>query len=246
MCRKCTAKQGLFSKTYSIILKIMSIDHTIQTFVRRSGRMTKSQKMAYKELYSSWCVPYNEEVPLDFSIIFGNDNPVVIEIGFGTGEATSTIAKENPDKNYLCIEVFKAGIASLLGKIEENKITNIRIMEGDAVKILETVVFPSSISAFHFFFPDPWQKKKHNKRRFIKRGRTDLLQEKLKGKGIIYMVTDWEEYALDAFLELKETPGLVSLYDKFAPPQNWRPQTKFERKAIKEGRAIFELLFEKS
>lgn len=223
----------------------MILDHTIQTFVRRSGRMTNAQKIAYNVLYSTWCIPYNEEIPLDFSLIFGNDNPVVIEVGFGTGEATSIIAKENINTNYLCIEVFKAGIASLLGKIEENKITNIRIMEGDAVKILETVIKPSSVSAFHFFFPDPWQKKRHNKRRFIKRERTDLLQEKLKEKGFIYMVTDWDEYAFDAFSELKATPNLVSMYDKFAPHQEWRPQTKFERKAIKEGRAIFELLFEK-
>ena len=223
----------------------MMIDHTIQTFVRRSRKMTKAQKLAYGELYSTWCISFDEDNIFDFPLIFGNNNPVVIEIGFGTGEATSTIAKENPNKNYLCIEVFKAGIASLLGKIEEEKITNIRIIEGDAVKLLETVIPPSSVSAFHFFFPDPWQKKRHNKRRFIKRGRTDLLQEKLKENGTIYMVTDWEEYALDAFLELKETPNLVSMYEKFAPSQKWRPQTKFERKAIKEGRSIFELLFKK-
>ena len=223
----------------------MMFDHTIQTFVRRSGRITKAQSKAYNELYSLWCIPYNEEKLIDFPFIFGNDNPIVIEIGFGTGEATSIIAKENPNRNYLCIEVFKAGIASLLGKIDEKKITNIRIIEGDAVKILEKVILPSSISAFHFFFPDPWQKKRHNKRRFIRRGRTDLLQEKLKEKGIIYMVTDWEDYALDAFLQLKETPNLVSMYEHFAPHQEWRPQTKFERKAIKDGRAIFELIFEK-
>lgn len=223
----------------------MTIDHTIQTFVRRSRRMTKAQKSAYSELYSAWCVTPSEDEPLDFSLIFGNENPVVIEIGFGTGEATAIIAKENPNKNYLCIEVFKAGVASLLGKVDEEKITNIRIIEGDAVKILETIIPSSSISAFHFFFPDPWQKKRHNKRRFIKRERTALLQEKLKSNGIIYMVTDWEDYAFDAFLELSETPNLVSKYEKFAPHQEWRPQTKFERKAIKEGRAIFELLFEK-
>jgi tRNA (guanine-N(7)-)-methyltransferase len=224
----------------------MTIDHTIQTFVRRSKRMTKAQRLSYERLYSTWCLPYNEDELLDFHSIFANDNPIVVEIGFGTGEATAIIARDNPNTNYLCIEVFKAGIASLLGKIEEEKITNIRIIEGDAVKILEKMILPSSISAFHFFFPDPWQKKRHNKRRFIKRERIDLLQEKLKKDGIIYMVTDWEEYALDAFIELNETDNLSSQYEKFAPPQNWRPQTKFERKAIKAGRAIFELLFKKN
>lgn len=224
----------------------MQIDHTIQTFVRRSGRMTNAQKKAYELLYDTWCLLYDETTPLIFSEIFGNENPVVVEIGFGTGEATAIIAKENSNINYLCIEVFKAGIASLLEKIEEEKITNIRIIEGDAVKILEKGILPFSVSAFHFFFPDPWQKKRHNKRRFIKRGRTDLLQERLKEKGILYMVTDWEEYALDAFIQLKETPNLISMYDQFAPPQKWRPKTKFERKAIKEGRHIFELMFQKS
>ncbi|MGP1438134.1 MAG: tRNA (guanosine(46)-N7)-methyltransferase TrmB [Treponema sp.] len=207
--------------------------------------MTHAQKEAYQRFYSAWCLPYNENETLDFSTIFGNENPIVIEIGFGTGEATALIAKDNPQNNYLCIEVFKAGIASLLGKIEEYGLTNIRIMEGDAVKILEKMILPSSIFAFHFFFPDPWQKKRHNKRRFIKRGRTDLLQEKLKKLGFIYMVTDWEDYALDAFLNLKETPGLASMYDEFAIPQDWRPKTKFERRALKEGRKIFELLFQK-
>ena len=222
------------------------IDHTIQTFVRRSGRMTNNQKIAYEKFYDKWCFLYDEDKTFSFSNIFENEKPVVIEIGFGTGEATGIIAKENPDKNYLCIEVFKAGIASLLGKIEEEKLSNIRIIEGDAVKILEDIIPDSSISAFHFFFPDPWQKKKHNKRRFIRRERINLLKEKLKVGGLIYMVTDWKDYAFDALAQLKETPDLTSIYGEFAIPQKWRPKTKFERKAIKAGREIFELLFQKS
>jgi len=229
----------------------LEIDHTVQTFVRRSKRMTHFQKNAYDLFYSKWCIPFNNDSLNDrlghdkfqFSSIFKNENPIIIEIGFGMGDATFQIAKENPNKNYLCIEVFKAGIASLLGKIESESLKNIRIIEGDAIKILERMIMVHSIEAFHFFFPDPWQKKKHNKRRFIRRPRTDLLQSKLVVNGYIYVVTDWEEYAYDAYKELEATPSLKSMFNGFAPLQPWRPKTKFERKAEKEGREVYEMMF---
>ena len=234
-------------------------NRSIRTFVRRSARMTSFQKTSYQNLYSIWCINYIDlcnnkdsyktksalQDTFSLSSIFGNDNPVICEVGFGSGDATYEIAKENSQNNYLCIEVFKAGIASLLGKIDEHNLNNIKIVEGDAVSILENIVPDSSISAFHFFFPDPWQKKKHNKRRFMRRPRTDLLQQKLKSGGYIYMVTDWESYAKDAFTELSATSKMKSSYKEFAPHQDWRPKTKFERKAEKEGRAIYEMIFEK-
>lgn len=235
----------------------LEIDHTIQTYVRRSSRMTHFQKTSYQNLYATWAIDYakmkdNKENScfvingkLNFASIFSNENPVVCEIGFGSGDATAIIAKENPDKNYLCIEVFRAGIANLLGKIEQMKINNIKIIEGDAIRILEESILDSSISAFHFFFPDPWQKKRHNKRRFMLRPRTDLLQQKLTQSGYIYMVTDWESYAIEAYSQLENTPHLKSQYEGFAPPQEWRPKTKFEGKATKEGRNIYELMFSK-
>ena len=235
-----------------------NIDHTIRTFVRRSRRMTHSQECAYQSIYDAWCINYssfNDENytsklmmkgnTLDLSSLFGNDNPITCEIGFGRGDATAIIAKNNPYKNYLCIEVFQAGIANLLAIIEREKITNIRIIEGDAIDVLENVVAPKSISAFHFFFPDPWQKKKYNKRRFLRRPRTELLEQKLLPMGYIYMATDWQDYAVDAFHELSATVGLISMYEGFAPHQIWRPQTKFEQRAIESGREIYEMMFEK-
>lgn len=215
--------------------------------------MTVHQKAMYESFYSKFCIPYNRIdstsssslEPLCFASIFGNERPVIIEIGFGMGDATFQIAQDRSQYNYLGIEVFKAGLASLLGKIGNSNVSNIRIIEGDALRILEELIMPSSIHAFHIFFPDPWQKKKHNKRRLIKRPITDLLQEKLKDNGYIYMVTDWEDYAKSAFIELSETKHLKSSYKGFAPRQSWRAQTKFELKAIKEGRAITELMFKK-
>lgn len=242
----------------------LNLDHTIRTFVRRSRRMTCSQEVAYSSIYDAWCINFSSmknearqgsewqscgilgmDGMLDFRLLFGNEYPITCEVGFGSGDATALIAKNNPCKNYLCIEVFQAGIANLLTKIEKEKITNIRIIEGDAIEVLEGVVPVTSISAFHFFFPDPWQKKKHNKRRFLRRPRTELLQTKLISNGYIYMATDWHDYATEAFAELTATKGLFSRYDGFAPHQEWRPQTKFELRAIEAGRKIYEMIFEK-
>ena len=245
-------------------MKQLAIDHTIRTFVRRSRSMTSLQKEAYEHTYNTWCIDYSSikngelmdddelsskiltrDGALNFKSLFGNDEAITCEVGFGSGDATAIIAKNNPCKNYLCIEVFKAGIASLLAKIESEKITNIRIIEGDAVEVLEKIIPSASISSFHFFFPDPWQKKKHNKRRFLHRPRTNLLHDKLTSKGYIYMVTDWQDYAFDAFNELSQTNGLTSICEGFAPHQLWRPQTKFESRAIQDGRQIYEMIFEK-
>nr|WP_080663054.1 tRNA (guanosine(46)-N7)-methyltransferase TrmB [Treponema pedis] len=217
---------------------------SIKTFVMRSGRMTESQKRNYAAFYDKWCLPYDEKL-LEFNSIFKNDNPVIIEIGFGMGSATSQIAEENPDKNYLGIEVFKAGVGKLLGEIENKKLLNLRIIEHDAIEVLEKMIPDKSLAGFHIFFPDPWQKKRNHKRRLIRRPRTDLLASKLKKNGYIYMVTDWEDYAHDAFSQLSDTPNLKSEYEYFAEPQKIRPTTKFEQKGLKKGHIIRELLFKK-
>lgn len=218
---------------------------TIKTFVLRTGRMTDGQKRNYEAFYQKWCVQYTES-PIDFRTLFQNDNPVIIEIGFGMGTATAQIAEDNPDKNYLGIEVFKAGVGKLLGEIEEKKLNNLRIIEHDAIEVLENMINDESVDGFHIFFPDPWQKKRNHKRRLVRRPRTDLLSKKLKKGGYIYMVTDWENYAEDAFEQLSETPNLKSKYEKFAPSQSWRPTTKFEKKGIKKEHVINELIFEKN
>lgn len=214
----------------------------IKTFVLRKGRITDSQKKAYAEYAPRWCIPYSTQM-LSFAELFGNDNPVIIEIGFGMGVATAEIAAQNPSINYIGIEVFQAGVGKLLNEIERRKLFNIRIIEHDAIEVLETMIPDRSLAGFHIFFPDPWQKKKHHKRRLIRRPRTDLLTQKLAADGYLYMVTDWYEYAEDAFAELSATEGLVSCYEGFAPPQQWRPKTKFEQKGLNKAHRITELLF---
>ncbi|MGP1594262.1 MAG: tRNA (guanosine(46)-N7)-methyltransferase TrmB [Treponema sp.] len=208
----------------------------------RKGRVTDAQKKAYQDFAPHWCIPY-QPIKLDFHDIFGNTNPVIIEIGFGMGTATAEIAAQNPHINYLGIEVFQAGVGKLLSEIESRGLHNIRIIEHDAIEILETMIPDESLAGFHVFFPDPWQKKKHHKRRLMHRPRTDLLTQKLQKNGYIYMVTDWQDYADDAFSELSATAGLYSKYEGFAPPQSWRPKTKFECKGLKKFHTINELLF---
>lgn len=217
----------------------------IKTFVMRSGRMTESQKRNYADFSQKWCIPYSEN-RINIKYIFDNANPVIIEIGFGMGTATAEIAEKNPDKNYIGIEVFKAGVGKLLGEIENRKLHNIKIIEHDAIEVLENMIDDKSIDAFHIFFPDPWQKKRNHKRRLIRRPRTDILVSKLKRNGYIYMVTDWQDYAEDAFEQLSLTPFLKSKYEGFAQPQEWRPLTKFEKKGLQKNHNINELVFYKT
>jgi len=214
----------------------------IKTYVLRAGRMTSAQERDYAELSNVWCIPY-ENKKLNFLDIFGNTNPVVIEIGFGMGTATAIIAEQNPDINYLGIEVHTPGVGRLLGDIRTKDLKNLYIIEHDAIEVLENMVVDGSVNGFHIFFPDPWQKKRHHKRRMIQRPRTDMFAKKLAPEGYIYFVTDWQDYAESALEQLNQTPGLKNKYDGFAEPQKWRPQTKFERKGLEKGHKINELFF---
>lgn len=217
---------------------------TVHTFVLRAGRMTDAQKKAYETLSPRWCVPFNE-FPINFIDVFDNVNPVTIEIGFGMGAATAIIAQNNPEKNYLGLEVHRPGVGRLLNEIEAKNLSNLYIIEHDAIEVLEKMIPDESVSAFHIFFPDPWPKKKHHKRRLVQRPRTDILTKKLASGGYIYMATDWEPYAEFALEELTLTEGLKNKYDGYAPHQEWRPETKFENKGLKADRKICELFFEK-
>ena len=221
-----------------------SIMRTIHTFVIRAGRMTDAQKQAYENLSGRWSVPFIQ-TQLNYVDVFDNLNPVTIEIGFGMGTATAIIAAENPDKNYLGIEVHKPGVGRLLNEINQRDLKNLYIIEHDAIEVLETMIPDNSVSAFHIFFPDPWPKKKHHKRRLVQRPRTNLLAKKLSPGGYIYMATDWQPYAEFALEELTATEGIKNKYEGYAPHQEWRPETKFENKGIKAEREIFELFFEK-
>jgi tRNA (guanine-N7-)-methyltransferase len=180
---------------------------------------------------------------LEYPKIFGNANPVVIEIGFGMGTATAAIAQAHPERNYLAIEVHRPGIGRLLWEIERQGLENIRIIEGDGVAVLEEMIPADSAEGFHLFFPDPWPKKRHRKRRLVTRPFTNLLAEKLISSGYVYMVTDWRDYGEQALAELTATPGLTNAYAGFAPVQPGRPETKFERKGLEKQHQMYELFF---
>ena len=221
-----------------------SLRREIRTFVLRSGHFTNAERKHYEELRGDFCIPYEQNL-LDFRTVFGNDHPTVIEIGFGMGKATAIIAQQNPSINYIGIEVHKPGVGKLLGEIRARGLANLRIIEHDAMEVLADQIADESVAAFHVFFPDPWQKKRHCKRRLIQRPRTDLLAKKLVSGGYLYFVTDWLPYAEFGLAELRATVGLKNRYEGFAPRQDWRPETRFEQKGVDANRVISEVLFEK-
>ena len=204
--------------------------------------MSDAQKRSYETLFPLYCLKAETD-KFDPAELFGNDNPLIIEIGFGMGRATAAIAEQNPGINYLGIEVHRPGIGRLLWEIEKRGLKNLRIIEGDAVEILKQKIKDSSVSAFHIFFPDPWPKKRHHKRRLITRPFTDQLAAKLIPAGYIYMVSDWADYGNWALRELSATPALVNKYPLFAEGLSWRPETEFERKGLENQNEIKELYF---
>jgi tRNA (guanine-N7-)-methyltransferase len=219
-------------------------NRTIKSYVLRAGRISGAQLRAWETLGPAYCLPF-EDRALNFPAIFGNDHPLYIEIGFGMGTATALIAENNPEKNYLGLEVHRPGVGRLLWEIGRRGLKNIRVVEHDAAEVLEKMIPPASVEGFHIFFPDPWPKKRHHKRRLITRPFTGVLAEKLRPGAYIYLVTDWENYAGWALAELSATPGLSNPHGGFAPPREWRPKTKFEEKGLAKDHQVRELFFVK-
>jgi tRNA (guanine-N7-)-methyltransferase len=218
----------------------------IKSFVLRSARMSPAQKRSYEAFFSLYAIKGDEAGIIDCPSVFGNNNPLSIEIGFGMGRATAGIAYKNPGINYLGIEVHKPGIGRLLWEIEKLGLKNIRIIEGDAAEILTKRIPSNSVSAFHIFFFFFWPKKRHHKRRLVKRPFTDLLAAKLISESYIYMVSDWIDYGEWALAELSATPALLNKYSAFSEPQEWRPETEFEKKGRIKNHEIRELFFIKT
>jgi len=214
----------------------------IKSYVLRGGRLTAAQRRSYEALSGKFIIPY-ECKKLDFAGIFGNDNPAIVEIGFGMGRATALIANENPDKNYIGLEIHRPGIGRLLWEIEQRPLSNVRIIEHDAAEVFQNMIPANSLAGVHIFFPDPWPKKRHHKRRLIQRPFTDCIASKLRSQGYIYMVSDWLDYATWALELLTNTEGMVNEYGGFAEPQSWRPLTSFEKKGLDKKHEIKELFF---
>ena len=247
-----SALEALFAQ----IPELKTVEHRdenvwreIKSYVLRGQRLKSYQIEALKNHFYDYAVVHSFE-KLNFATLFGNDNPVVIEIGFGMGDSTARIARENPNVNYLGIEVFLYGFSKLLSTIANEGLTNLRIMRYDAVQVLEDMIEDGSVSGFHIFFPDPWPKKRHHKKRLVQLPFTTLLAQKLKKGGYIYCVTDWEDYAKQMLSVLEATPGMVNPYaggslGGFAPSRPWRPETSFERKGLDKSYTINEVWVEK-
>jgi tRNA (guanine-N7-)-methyltransferase len=217
----------------------------IRSYVLRQGRFSRGQQRAYAELLPRLGVPYRRE-PLNFREIFGRAAPVVVEIGSGMGETTARIALENPGTDYLAIEVHAPGVGSLLKQVEESGVTNLRVAQHDAVEVLRDMVPEASLHAIHVFFPDPWPKKRHHKRRLIQPAFAALAATRLAAGGCLHVATDWQEYADHVLAVLSQTPGLRNTVQDFAPRPATRPETKFERRGIKLGHGVWDIVFTRS
>jgi tRNA (guanine-N7-)-methyltransferase len=181
--------------------------------------------------------------PLDFASVFGRTAPVVLEIGFGMGETTARIAAENPGVNYLGIEVHAPGVGSLLRQVEAAGLTNVRVVSHDAVEVLRDMVAPGSLAGIHVFFPDPWPKKRHHKRRLMQPAFAELAASRLAPGGYLHVATDWEEYAQQVLEVLAATPGLRNTAEGYAPRPASRPETKFERRGVRLGHGVWDIVF---
>jgi tRNA (guanine-N7-)-methyltransferase len=224
---------------------------SIRSFVKRSGRITTGQIKARAQIGRDFLIEYNANV-LNMQEAFNSHNapdaPVVLEIGFGMGEATAAIAQTLNHINFLCCEVHDPGVGALLKRVGEFNLKNIRIIQHDAVQVLEHMIEPSSLEGVHIFFPDPWHKKKHNKRRLIQTPFINALISKIKVGGYIHCATDWEAYAVQMLEVLNESSRLVNTSEDpsgFALKPHYRPLTKFENRGLKLGHGVWDLVFKR-
>jgi tRNA (guanine-N7-)-methyltransferase len=215
---------------------------TIRSFVRRAGRTTVGQARAFEALGPRFLIPYRPE-RLDLAAAFGREAPTVLEIGFGMGEATAHIAGLKPETNFLCCEVHEPGVGALLKRIGEQDLQNIRIVQHDAVEVLDHMLAPHSLAGAHIFFPDPWHKLRHHKRRLIQPPLVAKLVSRLAHGGYIHCATDWEPYAQQMLEVLGAEPMLRNSAHGYAPRPHYRPLTKFENRGLKLGHGVWDLVF---
>ena len=218
------------------------LNRPIRTFVLRQGRVSNAQRRAHELLLPRFGIAYSPQV-VDLDGSFGRHAPKVLEIGFGMGETTAVIAAANPQNDYLGIEVHTPGVGSLLKRIAELGLRNVRIVQHDAVEVLRDMIAPSTFEGVHIFFPDPWPKKRHHKRRLIQAPLIALLCSRMRPGAYIHVATDWEEYAQQILEVMQAEPMLVNTVDGFAPRPAYRPQTKFESRGLKLGHGVWDVIF---
>ncbi|MBP8902820.1 MAG: tRNA (guanosine(46)-N7)-methyltransferase TrmB [Thiobacillaceae bacterium] len=214
----------------------------IRSFVLRAGRLGTGQSKALEELGPRYVLPY-VTAPMDWPGVFGRQAPRILEIGFGMGGATAEIARGHPENDYLGVEVHTPGVGALLKRIGELDLANLRIVQHDAVEVLQHMLAESSLDGIHIFFPDPWHKKRHHKRRLIQPAFVELLASRLDPGGYLHLATDWEDYARQMLEVLAANPLLRNTTDSYAPRPDHRPLTKFEQRGLRLGHGVRDLVF---
>ncbi len=216
----------------------------IQSFVRRSGRLTEGQKSGLNELWSDFGIDLPEG-KIDLTLLFAKQQPTVLEIGFGNGDSLLEMAINTPNQNFLGIEVYEAGVGRLINEANKHQLTNLKIIKADAVEVLKYHIKDNSFETFQLFFPDPWHKKKHHKRRIVQTDFLNLISNKLQNGGTIHMATDWENYAEHMMETLEKHPHFKNTMGahKYSLRPKHRPITKFERRGERLGHGIWDLIF---
>lgn len=227
---------------------MQSAEHprTIKSFVLRQGRLTKGQEQAMDTLWPVFGIA-TAHTPLDFTQLFGRVAPVTLEIGFGNGESLAHMAQAAPERDFIGIEVHTPGVGHLLKLIGEKGLTNVRVLNTDAVDILQQRIPEGSLDRVQLFFPDPWHKKKHHKRRIVQAGFVSLIASRLRTGGVFHMATDWQNYAEHMVEVMQASSGFVNLAPEppYSPRPDERPLTKFENRGMKLGHGVWDLLYRK-
>ncbi|MDH5393232.1 MAG: tRNA (guanosine(46)-N7)-methyltransferase TrmB [Gammaproteobacteria bacterium] len=220
------------------------IQRTVKSFILRQGRLTQGQQRALDQQWPVFGIDYEEKL-LDFKTLFGNDQPVVLEIGFGNGDSLAQMAIESPDQNFIGIEVHRPGVGHLLHLSLKHGIKNLRVMNHDAIDILQNQIPANSLSRVQLYFPDPWHKTKHNKRRIVQTEFLDRLAVLLQKDGQIHFATDWKDYARHMMKTLEKHAAFSNNAgsQQFSPKPDYRPVTKFERRGQRLGHGVWDLIF---
>lgn len=219
-------------------------ERRIRSFVTRAGRLSTAQARALEDLGPQFCIPYSRTV-LDFEQAFGRSAPTLLEIGFGMGDTSAAIAADMADKNFIGVEVHTPGVGALLKLIGEQQLANLRLIQHDAVEVVTHIIAPGSLAGVHIFFPDPWHKARHNKRRLIQAPFISLLASRIAAGGYLHCATDWQDYAEQMLAVLDAEPLLRNTATAYAPRPAYRPMTKFEQRGLRLGHGVWDLVFRK-
>jgi tRNA (guanine-N7-)-methyltransferase len=216
----------------------------VRSFVLRGGRLTPGQQRAFATLWPRWGIDARQE-PLDLGAVFGNAHPVYLEIGFGNGESLVAMAEAHPERNYLGVEVHPPGVGHLLLRLESSGCNNVRVIRDDAIDVLDRLLRPDSLAGIYLFFPDPWHKKRHHKRRIVQPDFLDRVHRVLRPGGFLHAATDWADYADQMLETLVAAPRFANQArdGRFVPRPADRPLTKFEQRGERLGHSVFDLVF---